>query len=356
MTHATLRVGLVGANPDRGWACDAHAPAIASITGLTISAVSARTMDIAARAAAAFGGRAYDDSLALIYDPDVDIISVCVKVPEHFAIVMAALEAGKHVYCEWPLGRDSREAQIMADAARSAKGHVIIGLQGGWSPAIDQACSMLDAGNIGTVQTLNMISPTAGWGASALDHHAYLQDKSNGATLLSIAGGHSLAAIERLMGPYQSVSVTGSLFCSAVQLIGEQRTIPRSGFDHMLIVGRHTQGEISVLELIGGTMNTPFQLAVRGSHGTLSIGGGHVGGYQAGTLVLTAETGGKITMFDDQPVLSGPPANVAALYRRFLHDIRTGTRRSPDFQTALRLHHLLDRIETAAATGQNINI
>ena len=36
--------------------------------------------------------------------PDIDIIAAVVQIPSHYEVVMAALHAGKHVYCEWPLG------------------------------------------------------------------------------------------------------------------------------------------------------------------------------------------------------------------------------------------------------------
>ena len=49
---------------------------------------------------------AFSDPAELARHPDVDLVTVSVKVPDHYQPVMAAIEAGKHVYCEWPLGRD----------------------------------------------------------------------------------------------------------------------------------------------------------------------------------------------------------------------------------------------------------
>src|SRR6516164_6889129 len=114
-----IRVGIVGANAQRAWAHDAHVPALAALPGFQLAAVSARTQELAEAARAAFGaGRAFGDSLALVRDPDIDLVAVTVKVPEHRAVVLAALAAGKHVYCEWPLGRDLAEAEEMAAAVR----------------------------------------------------------------------------------------------------------------------------------------------------------------------------------------------------------------------------------------------
>ncbi len=48
-----LRVGIVDGNPDRGWARDAHIPALRSLPGVSIAAVSARTGEIAQAAPSA---------------------------------------------------------------------------------------------------------------------------------------------------------------------------------------------------------------------------------------------------------------------------------------------------------------
>jgi predicted dehydrogenase len=62
------------------------------------------------------------DLAALIDDPNVDVVDICVPTPAHEALVVAALAAGKHVLCEKPLALDSVSAQRMADAAARAAG------------------------------------------------------------------------------------------------------------------------------------------------------------------------------------------------------------------------------------------
>ena len=113
MNGATpIRVGIVGANAERGWARDAHLDALRALSStFTISAVSARDLTQAAAAAEYFGAQlAFGDSRELVRSRDVDVVVVAVKVPEHRSVVLAALDAGKHVYCEWPLGRTTAEA------------------------------------------------------------------------------------------------------------------------------------------------------------------------------------------------------------------------------------------------------
>jgi predicted dehydrogenase len=263
MTSAPLRVGITGANARRGWATDAHLGALRALPQLAIQAVSARTMDIAQEAQALYGAvSAYDDSLALARDPDVDIVAVTVKVPEHRAIVMAAIAAGKHIYCEWPLGRDLAEAREMAQAAQAAGVHVAIGLQGANSLAVRHAAKLVQEGAIGRPLTLRVVSPTAGWGAESPAHYAYLQDKRNGATLSTIAGGHTLAAIEAVVGDYADVTALASIVQGKMKLSGTDEFVARTCADHLLVSGRHVGGCVSSLEVVGGVTDVPFEFVV----------------------------------------------------------------------------------------------
>jgi len=358
MTKETLlRVGITGANPQRGWATDAHLGALRAIGGLTIYAVSARTMDIAEEARNFYlAQKAYDDSLALARDPEVDIVAVTVKVPEHRAIVMAAIAAGKHIYCEWPLGRDLEETREMADAARAAGVHVAIGLQGANSLAMRHAAKLVQEGAIGRPLTLRVVSPTAGWGAESPAHYAYLQDKRNGATLATIAGGHTLAAIEEVVGDYADVTALASIVQGEMRLSGTDQTVPRTCADHIIIAGRHKGGCVSSLEVVGGVSNVPFEFTLRGTEGTLTVTGGHAGGYQVGRLHVATVPPAEAQPPAAAPQLDGPPANVSEMWARFAMDIRHDTRTVPDFDRAVRLTRLLDTIEASSDEGRLLQV
>lgn len=353
-----FRLGIVGANPERGWARDAHIPALATIPEVSIHAVSARTREIAETAAKTFGaGKAFDDSIALARHPDVDIVVVTVKVPEHRNIVLAALEANKHVYCEWPLGRDLAEAEEMAALAKQAKGHTVIGLQGNVSAALLRAVELLEANALGRLLRMKVFSPTAGWAAEAPPFYAYLNDRSTGATLATITGGHTLAFMEKLAGHYTEIDARTSILRPRVRISGSDDYIDRSCADHMLVLGKHRSGCVSSLEVVGGQgVETPFLLELYGTDGQLTLTSNHPGGFQVGNLALylngeqligpqdsSADTAGSS--------LTGPPANVATMYRRLLSDIAAGTHTAPNFDDAARLTRLLQCIDAASDEG-----
>ena len=99
-----IRVGIIGANPDRGWAAQAHIPALRSLPDdFEITALSTTRRESADAARKLFDvAAAFDNHQELVSSPAVDVVAITVKVPHHLELATAALEAGKAVYCEWP--------------------------------------------------------------------------------------------------------------------------------------------------------------------------------------------------------------------------------------------------------------
>ena len=181
-TSSKIRVGIVGANPQRGFASVAHIPALQALPDFEITAVCTSRQDTAEAAARHYGARlAFSDCEKLAQHPDVDLVTVSVKVPDHYRPVMAAIEAGKHVYCEWPLGRDTAEAVRMRDAADRRGIRHAVGLQGQMSPAINYVTDLVAEGYVGRVLSATMIgcAPTRG----ATLARAYQADRVKGANL-----------------------------------------------------------------------------------------------------------------------------------------------------------------------------
>src|SRR2546428_2762863 len=115
-----IRVGIIGANPDRGWAAEGHIPALKSLSDdFQITALSTSRRESADAANKLFGVPvAFDNHKDLVNRADVDVVAITVKVPYHLELATAALDAGKAVYCEWPLGNGLKEAEILAALAK----------------------------------------------------------------------------------------------------------------------------------------------------------------------------------------------------------------------------------------------
>ena len=118
MPEPRMGVGIVGVSPVRGWAATAHIPALRALPNYEIRALSTHDPESAHAAGELFKVRVvFSDHRQLVTQPDIDIVAITVKVPHHRELVSAALDAGKAVYCEWPLGRDLDDARAMATLA-----------------------------------------------------------------------------------------------------------------------------------------------------------------------------------------------------------------------------------------------
>src|SRR5438552_17905178 len=115
-----IRVGIIGANPDRGWAAQAHIPALRSLPDdFEITALSTSRRESADAAGKRFGvPLAFDNTQDLVNSAEVDVVAITVKVPHHFELATAALDAGKAVHCEWPLGNGLTDAETLAASAQ----------------------------------------------------------------------------------------------------------------------------------------------------------------------------------------------------------------------------------------------
>src|SRR6202521_3894864 len=120
MAKAKIRVGIIGANVHYGWGSSALIPALRALPEFEITAVCTSQQETADETAKHFGiSHAFADPYKMVQHPDVDLVSICVRVPFHHQMGMAALDAGKHIFCEWPLAATTDQAaQLQEFAAR----------------------------------------------------------------------------------------------------------------------------------------------------------------------------------------------------------------------------------------------
>src|SRR5207244_8166611 len=114
-----IRVGIIGADPDRGWAKQAHIPALKSLSDdFEITALSTSRSVSAAAAGKLFGvPLAFDNHHDLVNSAAVDVVAISVHVPYHLELAADALTAAQAVHCEWPLGNGLEEAERLAALA-----------------------------------------------------------------------------------------------------------------------------------------------------------------------------------------------------------------------------------------------
>ncbi|MDN3357468.1 Gfo/Idh/MocA family oxidoreductase [Actinomadura sp. DC4] len=346
-----IRVGVIGASAERGWAARAHVPALTALPDYELTAVGTSRPESARVAARLYGAaHAFTDARRLAGHPEVDLVVITVKVPAHAALVEAALDAGKHVYCEWPLARTTEEAETLAKAARAAGVHHVIGLQARYAPAIAGARALVAEGRVGRVTSATVHAARGkGAGGRIPAWAAYTLDRDNAAGTLEVAGGHTLDALEYVLGDIRDLAATLEIRHRTSTVAETGEVVEATSPDRLLLEATLAGGAVVSAEVYDGEGADGTRIEISGTEGDLAVVSGGAAGIQIGELHLrgTGTPGRPIHGID--PAAEG--FNVARLYAELARDLRTGAHTVPDFDDALRLHRLLDAIRISAATG-----
>src|SRR6202045_4243658 len=350
MTQEQIRIGIVGADTKASWAKVSHVPAIKGLPGVRLAAVATRS---AREAAEAFGADCwYSDPFAMIRDEGIDIITIAVNVPAHRVLVLAALDAGKAVYCEAPLGCSVAETEEMARAARSH--HTAIGLQGRHNPAVRRAAELVSSGRVGRPLSARIVSPTFGFGPEIPAAYDIFNRPSSGASLLTITGGHTLDLVEAVLGPIVEVDARTKIRWPLVKLTDTGVESVRATADYVGVVGKTRSGAAFTAEIDAGVQpeNTRFSFEVRGSDGWLSLTSRHPYGFQFGDLKLTSNV---LFVEPDAAAVSGgtmeTAINLGEVYAQLVRDLREGTYRTPGSKHALHNARLIEAVKNSAKRG-----
>jgi predicted dehydrogenase len=349
-----VRVGIIGASAKRGWAKESHVIAVQKLAGLELAAVATHQQETAAAAAKAFGAQsAYGNADDLIRDPNIDLVAVCVKVPNHRDLVLGALAAGKHIYCEWPLGRNLTETEEIAAAARTARVHVAIGLQTRMNPAMHRARDLVGSDEIGRLLSARLYSGTAAFSPKIGSADVYLENAENGATLVSIHGGHALDLAIAVLGQFADVSALATTQYPEIEISDDSTRQARSIPDHLLVQAHLKNNGALSIEVAGGRPPEAllFRLEVVGETGTLTLDGGALRGFPTGRLRLSLNNEPQHVDEGEVSLMPDTAANVAGMYAALRDDIAQGTSTVPDFNHAARLARLIDDVMASAQTG-----
>ena len=214
-----------------------HIPALQVLPDYRLVAVSTSRRESAEAASRTFGVPAFDSHEALIAHPDVDLVVVTVKVPLHYRVVSAALDAGKMICCEWPLGNGLAEAERLSRYALTAGVRTVCGLQARFSPAIRYARDLIADGYIGEVLATTLVGSGHLWGAETQRPYAYAFDASNGATMLTVPVLHALDALTFAIGDFDSVTASTAIRRRVVRFVEDGAIQPVAAPDHVAIAG-----------------------------------------------------------------------------------------------------------------------
>lgn len=363
MSDHKVRVGLVGASARYGWNRRSHLPALLALPEYELTAVCTAHQETAEESAKQYGAPlAFCDYHEMVEHPDVDLVSVSVRAPLHYPIVIAALEAGKHIFCEWPLGATLGEAQEMAALAQSKRVSNMVGLQARGDPALLHLKQLLAEGYVGEVLTCSMSMFLPG----ILENNsirAWMADVTKGGHTLSIHTGHSIDVVCFCVGEFKEVSSQVTTQVSQWTNVDTGEKVDVSSPDNVLVSGVLDNGVVASVHVATIPWHgTGWRMEVYGTEGTLVASSDEMVQYSAIRLQGGRSRDARLEdlripdplTWVPEDVPKGRPFNVAQLYRRLGEAILGKQGAEPDFNLAVTRHRLLDAIQRSSDQGERV--
>ena len=360
-----IRLGFVGANVRSIWSSQSHFPAIMASPDIELTAVCTTRPESAEEARQAFGAKlAFHDFRAMMSSPEIDAVAVVVRVPSHYETTKAAIEAGKHVYTEWPLGRTTAEAEELAELARAKGVQTAVGLQSRVSPALLYVKELIDAGYVGEVLSCHVTTMRDG----PLEHpssSSWQRDASLGANTLTIANGHIIDALRFVVGNFTRVACMVTTQVKQWYETDTQQFVEVTSPDNVRVCGQLESGasasvHVASVPWAGGG----FRMEIYGREGTL-VATGSVSSQRGEMLRVQCAQGSHVLkdltipgrfVYVPADFPRGDPFNVGQMYALFSEAVRTGQSRLPTFDTAVDLHRFVDTIKQASDTGRELPV
>ena len=362
-----IRLGFIGANVRSNWASQSHFPALRASPDVELTAVCTTRPESAEEARLAFGAKlAFHDFRTMVASQEIDAVAVVVRVPSHFEATKAAIEAGKHVYTEWPLGRTTAEAEELTTLARAKGVQTAVGLQSRVSPALLFMKEQIEAGYVGEVLSCHADCMRDG----ALERpssRTWQRDASLGANPLTIANGHVIDALRFVAGNFTRVSCMVTTQATQWYETDTKKLVDVTSPDNILVSGKLASGAVASVHVAavpwaGGG----YRMVIYGREGTL-VATGNVSSQRGEMLrVQGAKRSHELRelAIPDRFVWlppefpRGDPFNVGQMYALFAAAVRTGKNQSrlPTFETAVDLHHFVDTIKQASDAGRELPV
>ena len=316
------------------------------------------------------------DWRAVVEDPRVEVVNVTLPNAMHREVAVAALEAGKHVWVEKPVGRSLEDTAAVADAAARAGVVTGVGFCYRFAPAVQHARALIESGAIGEVNHYRgvFLADYANRPDAAASWRFSRAQAGSGA--LGDLMAHVVDMTHYLVGPIERLSGrTATMYPRRPRLpVGEGTHFSRVATDDLVDVENEDWAG-ALIELGGGTVGSleasrvvvgprvQMRFEVHGTEGALTWELERMnelerfvlsddGGDEGYTTILAGaqhpdfaafQPGAGVPMgYDDLRVLEA---------RNFLAGVRDGEQREPGVEEMLACARVLEAIERSAASG-----
>jgi predicted dehydrogenase len=218
-----------------------------------------------------------------VNDPDVDLIDICLPDSLHYEVALAALNAGKHVFCEKPLTNTSAEARELADLAAKKKLITRVGHAFPRNPIYDTAKDIIDSGELGEIMMFKGCQHVD----ILADPMAPFMWRADGALaptgIVGDTGSHVFSIMDFLVGRVSEVmadchiftkqrpDVPGFNFGSVPVLTGNEPMKAVTNLDAVNMLCRFENGAMGLIDFSRVAMGRKFQQSyeIYGTRGSL---------------------------------------------------------------------------------------
>ncbi len=339
----TVRIGFIGLG---GICRQRHVPGFQKIDGVELSAVVNRTRESSERAAAECGIPTVCDSWeALIARDDIDAVCIGTWPYTHKAMSVAALEAGKHVFCQARMAMNYGEARAMYHAA-AARDRIAMLCPVPFGLSIDKTMAKyLARGELGDI-TLVRVHSLAGMFADPDAPMNWRKDhRLSGINMHTL--GMYIEVIHRWFGWTKSVSARADIFTP--QRKDETGALVDVEIPDQYLLNTRTEAGVTVQYTVSTVAHHGVdEIHIHGTKGTLyyDVHGDQLYSAKAGETMGTAT------------VASGDAYDLKnwRVESDFIDAIRTGSEYHPNFEDGLRYMHVLQAAHDSAKSGATIDL
>lgn len=361
-----LGVAVVGAGAEQ-WSSIAHIPALTSTEGVRLARLVTSNPDSARNAADRWNVPASSDLDTALSDDSVGLVTISLRAAKHADIARRAIAAGKHVYCEWPLAANAREARDLAElsATRPDRLHVV-GLQGRLSPGVTAAATLIRSGAMGRplAAGVRVLLPQ---GLQARPRHrAHLRHRASGANVLTIQGGHAIDMLTTMLGRFaRPVAAAAWTAVDHFTVLETSEQLPRDAPDNAIVILDLGGVPVSV-QLSQTAAATDVSMQILGTQGQVTLIAPDQPQMSQPDVTFTPLSGPPRALGASEavPGIALPPAHpgyqVAIAYKAIARTIRDGSAASMGsgdarelalFSDAVILHDLLDELTRQSETS-----
>jgi predicted dehydrogenase len=311
-----------------------------SNTATSIVAVWDETADRGRAQAQTLGVPFYEHLDDLLAQTDVEGVIVDTPTTMHRDVMVAAAQAGKHIFTEKVLAPTLRECNEIVAAVDKAKVVLMVSLPrlyAGYTLAIKKILDQKLLGELTLVRThishdgaLRTKQYPQGW----LPSYFFNIQQSAGGALIDL-GSHPMYLARLFLGLPESVNATyGYVTGRAVE-------------DNAVAVLHYPQGSVGVVEAGFVNRTSPFTIEVHGSEGSL------VYGTPEGSLLIRSSAPGT-SGSDKWTAWADIPPDQPVPFQQWISHIQHGTTASDNIQAAIDLSTLMEAANRSAASNQSV--